>query len=63
MDRYSPDSGEFVARIAPPNGLGNGKSARRGEGEIFNRLDQRRSGIIFAEVRIFQRPKLWNTQQ
>jgi len=48
MDRHSPDSGEFMARIAPPNGLGNGKSPRRGERRIFNRLDQRQSGIIFA---------------
>jgi len=29
MNRDSPDSGEFVARIAPPKGLGNGKSACR----------------------------------
>lgn len=58
MDRHSPDSGEFGARIAPPNRLGNGKSPRRGEVGILNRLDQRQSGIIFAEVRILPRPKL-----
>jgi hypothetical protein len=34
MNRHSPDPGEFVVRIAPPNSLGNGKSPRRGQEAI-----------------------------
>jgi hypothetical protein len=50
MNRHSPDSGEFLARIAPLNGLGNGKSPCRGQRSKPALIAPKRWALIAASA-------------